>query len=40
MARARLISPSPSMVCYVADLERALGHQAPHPHKMGVPSAS
>lgn len=32
---ARKISPSPSMSIYVADLERALGRDAPRPHKLG-----
>lgn len=32
---ARKISPSPSMHIYIADLERALGLDAPRPHKTG-----
>ena len=32
---ARKISPSERSVVYVADLERALGMDAPRPHKLG-----
>lgn len=35
VGHARKISPSPSMHVYVADLERALGIDAPRPHKLG-----
>lgn len=35
IAHARLISPSERAVIYVADLERALGIDAPVPHKLG-----
>lgn len=38
IAHARKISPSPSMHVYVADLERALGIDAPVPHKLGSES--
>lgn len=33
--QTRLISPSERAVIYVADLERALGINAPVPHKLG-----
>lgn len=36
VAHARKISPSPSMTFYVADVERALGIDAPRPHKTGA----
>lgn len=35
IARAKRISSGPGMSIYVADLERALGREAPVPHKMG-----
>ena len=33
--RKRQISPSASMWCYIAEIERALGMDAPRPHKLG-----
>lgn len=35
VAASRRVSPSGSMVVYVADLERALGREAARPHKVG-----
>jgi hypothetical protein len=35
IAHARLISPSERAVIYVADIERALGIDAPVPHRLG-----
>lgn len=36
LAKARLVSPSPSMSVYVTDIERALGHDRPVAHKKGA----